>query len=81
MKLITCWQDVASAYMDSWTTTALSGGINSTVLPTFGIQGSEWVLPYNIYPQTLFGFQLMNQSVRITLSHASSSPLTPRADI
>ena len=59
---------------------ALSGGNNPTVLPTFGYQLSGWVLLYNIYPQPLFGFPLMNQSVRITLGHTSCS-LTPHADL
>ena len=51
--------------MDAWEATALSSKSN-TVLPTFGAQiDVEWVLPYNIYPQMLFGFKLMSQPVRI----------------
>lgn len=56
-------QITASTYMRTWETIALSSGNNLTVSPTFDDQLSDWVLPYNIYPQTLFGFELMNQSV------------------
>lgn len=55
--------------MDAWESIALTSGNDPAVVPTFGSALSEWVLPYNIYPQTMFGFNLMNQSVCTLLGH------------
>ncbi|EPS95242.1 hypothetical protein FOMPIDRAFT_1054402 [Fomitopsis schrenkii] len=64
---------IASRYIDVWQTLALSSGSNPIVLPAFGDVLNEWVLPYNLYPQTLFGFDLLNQSIydKLNASYAT----------
>ncbi|KZT68281.1 hypothetical protein DAEQUDRAFT_338010 [Daedalea quercina L-15889] len=63
----------ASSYMSIWETHALSSGDNPSVLTTLGGEqdDSEWSLPYNLYPQTLLGFNLLNQSLfnKLTVSY------------
>ena len=64
--------------MYAWESVALSSERNPTVLPTFGDDLSEWVLPYNIYPQTLFGFELMSQPVRTSCGYFCASLIDGR---
>ncbi|KAH9920686.1 uncharacterized protein B0H18DRAFT_1213278 [Fomitopsis serialis] len=55
------FNSTASGLMNKWQTLALSS--DGVVLPTFGAKlQSSWSLPYNLYPQTLFGFNLLNQT-------------------
>ncbi|EPS95243.1 hypothetical protein FOMPIDRAFT_1054403 [Fomitopsis schrenkii] len=67
------FNETAATYMNAWESIALSSGSDPDVLPTFDSALSEWVLPYNIYPQTLFGFDLMSQSVydKLNASYAT----------
>ncbi|KAH9914023.1 uncharacterized protein B0H18DRAFT_1125885 [Fomitopsis serialis] len=55
---------LSSNYMNTWESLAISsGGASASVNQTFGSEITGiWSLPYNLYAQTLFGFNLLNQT-------------------
>ncbi|KAH9914014.1 uncharacterized protein B0H18DRAFT_887524 [Fomitopsis serialis] len=61
------FSSTASNYMNTWQSLAISsGGASASVKPKFGSEITGiWSLPYNLYPQILFGFNLLNQTVRM----------------
>lgn len=48
--------------MSTWTSLALSPGSDPSVLTKFGDQNT-WSLPYNLYLQSMLGFELLNETV------------------
>ncbi|KAH9924399.1 uncharacterized protein B0H18DRAFT_1119936 [Fomitopsis serialis] len=55
------FNSTASGLMNIWQTLALSS--DGVVLPTLDTKlQSSWSLPYNLYTQTLLGFNLLNQT-------------------
>ncbi|KAH9913166.1 uncharacterized protein B0H18DRAFT_941756 [Fomitopsis serialis] len=60
------FSSTATNFMNTWQPLAISsGGASASVNPTLNSAVTGvWSLPYNLYPQTLFGFNLLNQTVR-----------------
>ncbi|KAH9830721.1 uncharacterized protein C8Q71DRAFT_319596 [Rhodofomes roseus] len=56
------FSSIASSLIGTWQSLALSPG-DGTVLVTYAGQPASWVLPYNLYVQTLLGFNLVNQTI------------------
>ena len=64
-------QSVASQYIGTWKTLAISSD-SPHVLPTYGGESSSWTLPYGLFPHTLLGLNLLDNLVRAFVSPSVS---------
>ncbi|KZT68277.1 hypothetical protein DAEQUDRAFT_337507 [Daedalea quercina L-15889] len=65
------YNSTASAFINTWQSLALPSDDDPIVLTTYRGAQYTWSLPYNLYPQTLFGFNLLNETIleKLTVSY------------
>ncbi|KAH9914021.1 uncharacterized protein B0H18DRAFT_887542 [Fomitopsis serialis] len=77
------FSSTATNFMNTWQPLAISsGGASASVNPTLNSAVTGvWSLPYNLYPQTLFGFNLLNQTVRHCVVYGNALLISPHSGL
>ncbi|KZT68278.1 hypothetical protein DAEQUDRAFT_812241 [Daedalea quercina L-15889] len=65
------YNSTASSYISTWKSLALSSSDDPMMLTTLNGSQDTWSLPYNLYPQTMLGFSLVEQVLfeKLTVSY------------